>query len=938
LLAAFLSLSGGDARAMAEVARFRIGSEVTTPALGPFAATITGIGNGSENGFNAEGSGFEPIILRDMFVATESAPNSVIVPPRYLDHWDSWREGALDGAEVEVLRIENGAFVSVRTDRVAPGGHRASGWIAETGNFVVPGGTTRYITGWSKSSRLDAPYFYAVQAVDRLGRVSPPSEAVRVMPPKSPGKLDGAQKEALTKARLTADQASDLAAPEHLTAQLTVAGTLALNWDPVPGAVGYVVLSSDYAPERHRGYGLDLAGTGPEVRAGDLVMIRQRILKPERTMLSNRMWGLGQGRGFFTNRAVRSWPGEPGAADWQLVPHEPGTPVPDAGETYLHADLKRGQTLELATGRTAGTGQQFYAVLDPSKSYRMEVWARGDPGVSVRFEARSMGRAAEFQPTAEWRRYSLEMTPKSLQTGPGVLTMSLTLSGEGGVDLDNLRIYRSDAPYLAWLPEDLEALRQSGFGALRTHDFVRTGNSSYDLAQLTNGPGGSGLRSGNTLPQTLTDMAVGGVDPWLQIEPHLSRAEWLGLAEFLAAPFDPARDDPAARPWAAKRAALGRPEPWTEAFGKIYLELGNETWNRLFSPWTFPPLQDGAPGASQRYTRGAVYGLYQEYVLSILRESPWWDRLAPKLVPVLGGWTGFDYGPQAARFSPHSQLMTQALYIGGWDSGEGPVQPTSEGYFSVMANAEQVAAPLMTKSAEDARRLSRQRAEPLGIGSYESGPGYALDGLNGKKIDPERETLQHEVMKGAAAGAAVLDQFLSAARAGAQVQNFFTFGRGEMWTSHAPWYRGGQAWPSWQWLSVFNRVGTGDMLGVETLEVPRRDIPKMRRREALKAAPLVAVYATRQGDRVTVFVINRSVPGLPGGGDGTVDVSVALPFGPARAVTRYAIAAPYTANNLEGPAAMVEGRAMTPPAGGDLEIPAMPPASAQAYVFEGVRF
>lgn len=90
-------------------AEFEVRDEVIVPGLQPFATSISGIGNGSR--FIANG-GFEPVIFRTMFRVSEPAENRIITDPRILTNFNSWHEGVLEGAEVEVFRIENGAFRS----------------------------------------------------------------------------------------------------------------------------------------------------------------------------------------------------------------------------------------------------------------------------------------------------------------------------------------------------------------------------------------------------------------------------------------------------------------------------------------------------------------------------------------------------------------------------------------------------------------------------------------------------------------------------------------------------------------------------------------------------------------------------------------------------------------------------------------------------------
>ena len=927
-----------DGAALPE-ARFAVTPEAVTAPLEPFTATVGAIGNGAKLLSNG---GFEPVILRNRFQARGNSPDRIILAPQEISGFDTWREGLFDGADVEVLRIEKGQFVSVRRDRVAQGGFRASGWLPVVQNRMLPADKTDYLYVWANFNGMRLPYYFTVRAVDAAGNVSAPAPAIRIQRT-AQGKAKP-RKEGLVEGKLSGSDTAQLAAPGGFSGQLTPEGGLMLHWDRVPGAAGYMIYRSDSPPEAHRGYAIVLEGPGEPIRTGDMVLLRQRLLKPDPvTMLSSRVQGVTRFVQMLRGSLISSAPGQPGQPDWEFRPHPADTPVSDPGETYLHIDMASASPQEIRLGdyAFAGTSQSYYEVLDPAHDYRFDVWVRGEPGGRAQLLSPRLGsnqKLGEFTFDGEWRQYRVDFrVPLIKDHRP--FPVFLQLQGTGTIDVDNLRLYRADTPYLALLPEEDQALKASGMQALRSHALIKTGIASYDLAQLTNPGGSSRMEGGNTLAQTLQVVEKAGMRPWIQIEPHLAPEEWLGLAEYLAAPFDPARDDPAARPWAARRVAQGHPEPWADSFDRIYFEIGNETWNGIFAPWTFSGMPEAAPGllGPKSYTAGQVYGLYQEYVLNILRQSPWWDRLEPKLMPVLGGRGGADYGSEAAALSPQSRYMTVAAYNGGWDAGEEGVRKRPEDFAAVMGFAVQAQERSAARYAEAARELSAGRPAPLQSGTYEAGPGYVLNGLNGAKVSREQTQEQEAVMKSAAAGAATLDNFLIRALAGDRLQNFFTFSHGMQWSSHAPWFDGGQAWPSWDWLALFNRVGLGEMLAVETLEVPRRDLPQRGRRKPMDQAPMVAVYATRAGDRVSVAVISRLVPEVPVGSSGHSRVRIDLPFKAATRVTRYATTADYAQNNLTGPDVQITGQDLSPaevlP---ELTIPDLPPASAQIYVFEGV--
>jgi hypothetical protein len=441
-------------------------------------------------------------------------------------------------------------------------------------------------------------------------------------------------------------------------------------------------------------------------------------------------------------------------------------------------------------------------------------------------------------------------------------------------------------------------------------------------------------------------MRKAGVDPWLQIEWHMAPEEWLGFVEYMAAPYDPATDTPESKPWAYKRYLQGQARPWTDEFKHLYFELSNETWNRLFYPWTFDAMTDAATG--KQYSPGQVYGMYQEYVRSILRSSPYWRPagLDGKLSFVLGGWANLNYGRDAASASPSSDYMTIAAYNGGWDEAEGPPKRDAPSFFNLLNQVSQVAIPVAERHEKEVEALHGQGNAGLSMGTYEAGPGYALNGLNNETVSKEQAAEQEQVMKSMAAGTATLDAFLARAYLGFTLQNFFTFDHGDLWTSHAAWYHGSQAYPSWKLLSLFNNQGTGDMLRTDTLSVPSTDLRGFRRRMAVEGAPLAAVYATRRGDRYNVFVISRKVPGYPFSGDkGYTPVTIDLPFTKARKVTLYRMAGDPMANNILADNVKVETIPLAPSVvsshfslnennGADRR--GLPPAATYLYVFDGV--
>ena len=934
-------------------AQFVVTTDIVNADVPAFTATIGAFGNS----FVRSGGGFEPPIVRTRYEAIEDSPDRIVVGPR-IAHYDTLREGFLDGGTARVYRIVDGEFVLVREEAIPEGGFHCSGWLAVTGRLVAPA-TTRYVFKWDGWNRADVPDYFTVKAVDKNGNESGPANAVQATRPEE---LKGKPQNNLInfKPPRNPSEADAPPAPRNLKGKLQADGTFLLTWDAVqaPDLAGYRVCRSNYAPEDQKGFYIQLATKRTEpamhIKAGDFIIVDKKFYSYSRNdHCSNRVWDAGQNNRLARPGLVDFYPDEDPAKTWELARHDAGTPVEDAGETYLKLTLKEGATTALASYNHAGSGQYWYPVLE-AKPYKVEVWMRregaGTGPVTFRLTGYYEDKVAPitFQVGGEWQKFEGTFTPPEVQPGRQPNQMVLAFTGPGTFSVDNVRIYRADAGHLDYLPREYAEIKASGMMSLRTHGPIKTGMRTYDMEQFTNAGGGiAGVTYQNTLPQELAMMRKAGVHPWLQIEMHMSPAEWQGFVEYMAAPYDPAADTPESKPWAAKRYRQGQHKPWTDEFERIYFEISNETWNWMFRPWIFESMTDAATGES--YPRGEVYGMYQEFLRAAMRKSPYWQQagLDDKIVFVLGGWSGSSYGREAATGSPNSHYMTIAAYNGGWDEGEGPPQVNDPSFFNVLAQVNQTAIPRAERHLREMLEIRAKGAPQMQLGTYEAGPGYAMNGLNNARVTPEQAHQQEQVMKSMAAGTATLDSFLVRAYYGFVIQNFFTMGEGDRWKSHAKWYKGGQAYPCWKVLALFNREALGDMLRTETQSVPSIDLPKYRRRQAVTDAPLAAVYATRTGDRVSVFVISRKIADYPvKGDDGYIPVTVNLPFTKVTSIKLYKMAGDPRANNLESDDVKIESKdipvsqfspqfKLNAARGADDR--GLPPAATLLYVFEGAN-
>ena len=962
-------------------ARFRVGTQVVNPGVEAFTATTDRIGNSF---LRTGGCGFEPVQLRNKFTAAADGENSIAVEKTPLTGYDSHREGIYDGAEVLVFRIVEGKFRLVRRDRVAPGGHKASGWSNKIGGDQLIAPTTATYTGGLETwSRPEVPYWFTLVSIDKQGRQGPHAAVVRFERTANPVKAAKGEEDGLLtlprqrgrNAATTEVEGSGPPAPTGLAVATDDAtGQPRFTWTPSsdPAVAGYRLLRSDTDPASHAGYRLDLAGKAAHVderiRAGDMVIVRKELLTTSRrTHLSNRIYDAKANREFLPE-GIEFHADEDPALSWALEPHAADSPVTGGGQTAARFEIRDGREFAIAPYAYGPSSLHWWPTFMPDRDYTVEFWAKADKPLTATFnltgfyepKGRNPVAPATFAITGGWQRFTHTFrVPVLYQDAKGAIGgYKLSVTGPATLWLDNLRIIEAGTPYAALTPDDLRMFSEAHVSAIRTHAFIKTGTSSYSMAQLLAPAGAINATRGNTVPQTLAIMEQVKARPWLQIEMHMAPEEWLGLVEYLAAPYDPAVDTPASKPWAARRHAQGRSKPWSDAFDRIYLELSNETWNGLFRPWTFENMKDAATGAE--LDRGTVYGLFQEWFIDQLATSPWWKQagLDRKVEFVIGGWatqTKPDgYGQKAIAASPRSRHLTIAAYNGGWDEGEGPMTQTDASLQRILLFAAQVGS---TRSRDFSAYLASEKNAGRGSyvnGVYEAGPGYALSGLNNQaQMSPDEVEGQARAMKSLASGTATLDSFLEKAAQGFVLNNFFTLARGRThWVSHSELKNGGHPHLPFATIQLFNREGTGDLLQVEVLDAPRMSMPAFKRRPAGKDMPLAMAYATRTGDRVNLFVLSRRLDKHPDpASDGFTPTTIELPFSSAGKVTLHRLAGDPRAHNLDAESVRIAttrlpATILAPREGGStLRIDAasgvdargLPPAATLLYVFEGTK-
>jgi alpha-L-arabinofuranosidase len=289
--------------------------------------------------------------------------------------------------------------------------------------------------------------------------------------------------------------------------------------------------------------------------------------------------------------------GQNGVAFWVFI--EGGGRVRTVAGDVPPGSAGRVAVLLEAPG-TATAAVQAPALLTPfaaaEGTWRLRFWARGAGTLrayvgdyTLRGRRGVIVRPVALEPA--WRRH--EVVFEIAEYRPETLAVGLEASG-GSVRLDEISFVRDGERNSTAFRDDLvDALRGLRPGVLR---HLQIGGSSLDnllaprAARLafshgrwdrppdSEWPGVPEVKAiarfhSYSLPEFLELCREVGAEPWYSTPGTFTPEEMRGLIEFLAGPSD--------SPYGRVRAEAGREEPWSRAFERIHLEIGNEAWNGI---------------------------------------------------------------------------------------------------------------------------------------------------------------------------------------------------------------------------------------------------------------------------------------------------------------------------------------------------------------------
>lgn len=688
-----------------------------------------------------------------------------------------------------------------------------------------------------------------------------------------------------------------------------------------------------YAVDEQRVY---LDAPGPEIQAGDYYVLEMLAANPPRDRLDPRM-----------TYAAANDPWRPvGGAEWPF-----GLPVEASRDTTTVAPENGGRSsVRLSTPGVHEVSLRqphfssreryggYYPPLVEGRRYRIEVWLKqtGIPNGQARvFLTQHYATVAtNFVVGANWEKHTCTFAAPATPPGTeGIAEVGLAFAGPGSLWADNFFLYEDDdldpTTYPVFAPQAEAAQAMAAFQPGPVRLWAGQANTTWGTALETLidpenlRPNTWHADQGKVPPEFGFSLAtalplvrqIGGT-PWIIVSPGFDEDEWRGLIEYLAAPFDPAVDTAATKPWAARRYAQGQPAPWSGEFARLRIEFGNETWNNFFQ-FTFP--------------NGDLAGQFASHFFQIAQQSPWFASLGSQTDFIVNGWTvqpGLDgYGHAAIQRSPEARMTDLTGYLSGWELGSQFGSNVTDVAFQDLLLFPAGSHHYFSSQHAAARDQLAAAGRDSQLAIYEGGPGYPLP-APGSEFQPVAETYG----KSLAAGTATLDLFLDNTRQRIDPQAFFAFQAGPNWTSHT---NDGSAWrahPSWLALQLRNQLGRGDLLDVPIQSSPVIDLPASGFEgtpiPGFPGTPLIAAHAFRDGDHYAVFLLSRQLTNATA-------ITLHLPFDHVSSASRYDLTGDPRANNVTADPLRVTS---TPLALASSNLTLMlPPASVVALEFSGAE-
>jgi hypothetical protein len=438
--------------------------------------------------------------------------------------------------------------------------------------------------------------------------------------------------------------------------------------------------------------------------------------------------------------------------------------------------------------------------------------------------------------TRLWGDYQTDFNANEEAAIAAPVEVSFSVNNEAMLldDVDLEQTSGSGANRTAFRDEVVETLRELHPGVIRLmSSHAELGSTIDNLLKRPMARQRSGF---STWASTMEDIPVGipeflelcgevGAEPWIVAPTAMSRDEARELAEYLAGQASTAGG--------AIRAAEGRRDPWTRAFKKIHIELGNETWNGIFQGET---LEDAA-----------AYGRRANQIFGAFRSAAGSD--APQFDLVVGAFTVVpDRNSSLLTAASQADSLAIAPYlmhsVTNWKTDD-------DLYGPLLAQPEQMSRDGVVHAAKVSARGRQLAVYEVNLHTTEgTAPAEVLD-----RFTPS-----------AAAGIAVTGHMLRMMRdQGIRDEMLFSLPQFEFKRSDGTPVRlwgsvvemGGRVRPQLITEALANRAMLGEMVRVEvTGENPTRDQPEGNDGVQIQGVHELDAYVFHQGQRYGMILFN----------------------------------------------------------------------------------
>lgn len=624
---------------------------------------------------------------------------------------------------------------------------------------------------------------------------------------------------------------------------------------------------------------LTFAEPGPAVQAGDeyFIDVTRTDLPSEVTRtLADQPWALHASYDLLGDTKVLHEAGV-------RLALSPDAPAKTGGGASLALTVPAGHPDPVSVGNwLIGATQPDWPRFNEGKTYtvRLSLKNQGMTTGEVEVKVASM-HSEKLTVGPEWKEYTFDFTAAPPQMASE--RFEIVAHEPGTLLIDNVSIVEKDGPpdegYYPAIVETLKRFRPNTLRIWQLHENKGSSKTldaglfaGHDAPTLFDERNGSRTPAALGLHKTLELCAEVGTDPWIITSVMFTPEEQKNLIEYLSGPAD--------SPYGKKRAEHGQVKPWSEVFGRIKIEMGNETWNGMFGPQAFGG-------------RAKEYGAYCEYMFQQMKSSPWYQK--DKYQFVVNGWsantTEKGYGAQALAHAPSADAVDIAYYTGGWDSvGQVQSESVEESWMNILTYSRRMLFPRASQAIRTTAAIAAAQGRPGQIETlvYEAGPGYTLPAPGKYNRD--------EQIQGKSLAQAInsLDIFMMNLREGYGDQSFFLFRNTDYWSSH------NRKWGehiAWKALGLRNAYLKGDLITANTTKMVTLDLPESKadvvnqsnsanRKEKtfppVPDLPLVDCYAFRDGNRYSYMLISRRL-------DGPTPVTLELPYEPKSAYTLHTL-------------------------------------------------